>query len=387
MSNTLIEIMKLGQSIWYDNIRREMLASGDLREKVSEDDLRGVTSNPTIFEKAITGSTDYDEQLRALVSTAGSVAEIYEELVMEDIGRAADILKPVYDKTDGLDGYISLEVNPRLAYDTSGTIDEATRLFNRLGRKNVMIKIPAAQQGLPAIEESIYRGVNINITMIFSIENYEQVAEAFIKGLERRAGEGKAVGHIASVASFFVSRVDTMIDSDLEDRARHASKPEEKAMLENLMGQAAVANAKQAYQKFKEIFHGERFAAMKQKGAQVQRCLWASTGTKNPKYSDVLYVDNLIGPETVNTVPPQTYEAIRDHGKAALTLEEGLDESHAVIARLGEIGIDLKAVTLKLQKDGLEAFVKSFDTLEQSIAAKRDALINGAQKTSRKAEG
>jgi transaldolase/glucose-6-phosphate isomerase len=377
MSNTLVEIMKLGQSIWYDNIRRAMLSSGDLQKKVLEDDLRGVTSNPTIFEKAITGSTDYDEQMRALVNAGKSVAEIYEDLVIEDIGRAADILKPVYDKTDGLDGYISLEVNPRLAHDTANTIDEAERLFKRLGRRNVMIKIPAAQEGLPAIEESIYRGININITMIFSIENYEQVAEAFIKGLERRDAEGKPLDHIASVASFFVSRVDTAIDSDLEYRARHAATPEEKATLESLMGKAAVANAKLAYQKFKEIFHGERFAALKAKGAQVQRCLWASTGTKNPKYSDVLYVDNLIGPETVNTVPPQTYTAIRDHGKVALTLEEGLDESHAVIARLDEIGIDLKAVTLKLQKDGLEAFVSSFDTLEQSIEAKRDALISG----------
>jgi transaldolase/glucose-6-phosphate isomerase len=377
MSNTLIEIMKLGQSIWYDNIRRAMLSSGDLQKKVTEDDLRGVTSNPTIFEKAITGSTDYDEQLHALVSAGKSVSEIYEDLVIDDISRAADILKSVYDKTDGLDGYISLEVNPRLAHDTANTIDEATRLFKRLGRKNVMIKIPAAQEGLPAIEESIYRGVNINVTMIFSIENYEQVAESFIKGLERRAAEGKPVDHIASVASFFVSRVDTAIDTDIEARARQAATPAEKTELESLMGRAAVANAKLAYQKFKEIFHGERFAALKAKGAQVQRCLWASTGTKNPKYSDVLYVDNLIGPETVNTVPPQTYTAIRDHGRVALTLEEKLDESHAVIKRLSEIGIDLKAVTEKLQKDGLEAFVSSFDTLEQSIEAKRDALISG----------
>ena len=377
MSNPLVEIMKLGQSIWYDNIRRAMLASGDLKRKIEEDDLRGVTSNPTIFEKAITGSTDYDEQMQALVNAGMSVSEIYEALVIEDIGRAADILKPVYDKTDGIDGYISLEVNPRLAYDTQGTIAEADRLFNQLGRKNVMIKIPAAQEGLPAIEESIYRGININVTMIFSLENYEQVAESFIKGLERRAAAGQPVDHIASVASFFVSRVDTAIDSDLEYRARHAKTPAEKATLEGLLGKAAIANAKLAYQKFKGIFHGQRFAALKAKGAQVQRCLWASTGTKNPRYSDVLYVDNLIGPETVNTVPPATYTAIRDHGRVALTLEEGLEECHALIAKLSEIGIDLKAVTEKLQKDGLDAFVHSFDTLEQSIEAKRDALRSG----------
>jgi transaldolase/glucose-6-phosphate isomerase len=377
MSNHLVEVMKAGQSIWYDNIRRAMLDTGDLAKKIEEDDLRGVTSNPTIFEKAITGSTDYDEQMRSLVQQGASVSDIYEALVLDDIGRAADILRPVYDKTDGLDGYISLEVSPRLAYDTQGTIEEAERLFRGLNRPNVMIKIPAAQEGLPAIEESIYRGININVTMIFSIENYTQVAEAFIKGLERRDAEGKTVDHIASVASFFVSRVDTAIDTDLEYRARHAATPEEKAMLENLAGRAAVANAKLAYQKFKEIFHGERFSKLKNKGAQVQRCLWASTGTKNPKYSDVLYVDNLIGAETVNTIPPQTYTAFRDHGQVAPTLEANLEEARVVIAKLAEIGIDLGEVTDKLQRDGLASFVGSFDTLIESIEAKRDALRSG----------
>ncbi|HEX8706953.1 MAG TPA: bifunctional transaldolase/phosoglucose isomerase, partial [Pyrinomonadaceae bacterium] len=377
MSNPLVEVMKAGQSIWYDNIRRAMLESGDLRKKVEEDDLRGVTSNPTIFEKAITGSTDYDEQLRALVASGASVNEIYEALVIEDIARAADTLRPVYDRTEALDGYISLEVSPRLAYDTAGTIEEAERLFKRVARPNLMIKIPASQEGLPAIEESIYRGVNINITMIFSIENYEQVAAAFIRGLERRAAEGKTVERIASVASFFVSRVDTAVDADLEQRARHAASPEEKAALEGLLGRAAIANAKLAYVKFREIFHGQRFAALKAQGAQVQRPLWASTGTKNPKYSDILYIENLIGPETVNTVPPQTYTAFRDHGRVAPTLEANLDESRAVIAKLAEIGIDLQKVTEKLQHDGLEAFVGSFDTLVQSIEAKRSSLISG----------
>lgn len=379
MSNHLLEVMKLGQSIWYDNIRRAMLESGDLQQKITEDDLRGITSNPTIFEKAITGSVDYDEQFRSLANSGKSVTEIYEALVLEDIGRAADILKPVYDKTNAADGYISLEVNPRLAYDTKGTIEEAERLFKTLGRPNVMIKIPASQEGLPAIEESIYRGININITMIFSIENYLQVAESFIKGLERRAAEGKSVERIASVASFFVSRVDTAIDADLEYRARHAATPVEKEQLEALAGRAAIANAKLAYQKFKEIFYGERFAALKAKGAQVQRCLWASTGTKNPKYSDVLYVDNLIGADTVNTVPPATYTAFRDHGRTSLTLEENVEESRAVIAQLAELGIDLAAVTAKLQQDGLTAFVGSFDTLLESIEAKRDALLSGIQ--------
>src|SRR5918911_1410356 len=377
MTNPLVEIMKLGQSIWYDNIRRAMLTSGDLANKIEQDDLRGVTSNPTIIEKAITGSTDYDEQMRQLVQSGKSVMDIYEDLVIEDIGNAADILRPVYDKTDGIDGYISLEVDPRLAFKTDETIEQADRLFNRLGRKNVMIKIPASQEGLPAIEECISRGINVNITMIFSIENYEQVAEAFIKGLEKRAAEGKSVDHIASVASFFVSRVDTAIDKDLEYKARHAESPEEKARLEGMLGRAAIANAKLAYAKYKEIFHGPRFADLKAKGAQVQRQLWASTGTKNPNYSDVLYVDNLIGPETVNTVPPATYTAIRDHGQVALTLEEGLDECRALFDDLREVGIDIKAVTEKLQKDGLDAFVTSFDTLAESIESKRDAVLSG----------
>ena len=377
MSNRLVEVMKAGQSIWYDNIRRAMLETGDLAKKIEEDDLRGVTSNPTIFEKAITGSTDYDEQMRLLVQQGASVSAIYEALVLDDIARAADILRPVYDKTDGVDGYISLEVSPRLAYDTHATIDEATRLFRTLNRPNVMIKIPASQEGLPAIEESIYRGLNINVTMIFSIENYTQVAEAFIKGLERREREGQKVDHIASVASFFVSRVDTAIDTDLEYRARHAKTPAEKAALENLAGRAAVANAKIAYQKFKEIFYGERFAKLKAKGAQVQRCLWASTGTKNPKYSDVLYVDNLIGAETVNTIPPQTYTAFRDHGTIQPTLEADLKEARSLIEQLAGIGINLDEVTDKLQRDGLAAFVGSFDTLIESIEAKRDALRSG----------
>src|SRR5215212_7217568 len=377
MSNHLLEVMRLGQSIWYDNIRRAMLDTGDLQKKIEEDDLRGVTSNPTIFEKAITGSTDYDEQMRALVNAGAGVNDIYEALVLDDIGRGADILRPVYDKTDGLDGYISLEVNPRLAYDTQGTIEEADRLFNRLGRRNVMIKIPAAQEGLPAIEESIYRGININVTMIFSLENYEQVAEAFVRGLERRDAEGKSVDHIASVASFFVSRVDTAIDSDLEYRARHARSEDERAALEALTGKAAIANAKLAYQKFKEIFHGERFSKLKARGAQVQRCLWASTGTKNPKYPDTYYVDNLVGPETVNTVPPQTYTAFRDHGTVASTLEADLDDASGALRKLADIGVSLKEVTEKLQREGLTAFVGSFDTLVESIEAKRDALISG----------
>jgi transaldolase/glucose-6-phosphate isomerase len=378
MSNPIAEVAKLGQSIWYDNIRRLMLVSGDLANKLEGDDLRGVTSNPTIFEKAIVGSTDYNEQFKRLVASGKSdIMELYEDLVVDDIAAAADILRPVYDKTDGIDGYISLEVNPKLAYETNGTIDEATRLFNRLGRKNVMIKIPASQEGLPAIEEAIYRGINVNVTMIFSIENYIQVAEAFIKGLERRAAEGKNVDHIASVASFFVSRVDSAIDADLDKMAAAATDDAEKARLLGLRGRAAVANAKMAYAKFKEIFYGERFAALRAAGAQVQRCLWASTGTKNPAYSDVLYVDTLIGPDTVNTVPPATYTAFRDHGAVSLSLEDDVPGAVALVEELGAVGISMDAVTAKLQKDGLDSFVGSFDTLIESIESKRDAILSG----------
>jgi len=371
--------MKTGQSIWFDNIKRSMLTDGELARYVAEDDLRGVTSNPSIFEKAINGSRDYDEQMRPLIENGNEIKAIYEELVIDDIRNAADVLRPVYDRTAAIDGYISLEVDPRLAYDTAGTIAEASRLFETVARPNVMIKIPAAQEGLPAITESIYRGLNINVTMIFSIENYEQVADAFITGLEKRAAEGKPVDGIASVASFFVSRVDTAVDKQLETLAAGADGSKKDELL-SLRGKAAVANAKLAYQKFKEIFHdGERFAKLRAKGAQVQRCLWASTGTKNPEYSDILYVDTLIGPETVNTVPPQTYDAFKDHGTVELTLEQGVDAAGDLIATLASHGIDMDTVTTKLQKDGLDAFVSSFDTLLDAISAKREALsgVNG----------
>jgi len=377
MSNRLIELEKLGQSIWLDNIQRSLIDSGELRRLIEEDGLRGVTSNPTIFEKAITGSKDYDDQLRALITSGASVSEIYEKVVIEDISRAADVLKPVYDRTNAIDGYISLEVNPRLAYKTQETIDEATRLFSTVNRKNVLIKIPAAQEGLPAIEESIYRGININITMIFSIENYEQVAEAYIRGLERRAAEGKPVSGIASVASFFVSRVDTMVDKELEKLAATAESEAKRKKILDLRGKAALANAKIAYQAYKAIFHGARFDFLRSKGAMVQRPLWASTGTKNPAYSDLLYVDNLIGPETVNTVPPATLNAFRDHGIPALTLELDLEQSRQTVRDLLEVGIDLKLVTEQLQIDGLEAFVNSFDSIEESISAKRAVITSG----------
>jgi len=390
--NPLIEVEKLGQSIWYDNIRRALIDSGDLAQKIGAlpsgvtstlgqkvggDGLRGVTSNPTIFEKAITGSTDYDEAMRSLVAEGKSADEIYEALVIEDIQRAADLFKPVYARTDKLDGYVSLEVSPLLARDTEGTIAEAKRLWATLDRPNVMIKIPATPEGLPAIRECIAAGININVTMIFAIENYEEVAEAYVSGLEQRAAAGQPIDHVASVASVFVSRIDSAVDSQLEARIRRSDDENEKATLSALLGKAAIANAKMQYQRFKEIFSSERFAKLKAQGARVQRPLWASTGTKNPNYSDVLYVESLIGPDTVNTLPPATFTAFRDHGKARLTIEENLDEARSTLARLAEVGIDLKQVCQKLQDDGVKAFADSFESLMQSITSKRAALTSG----------
>jgi transaldolase/glucose-6-phosphate isomerase len=375
--NPLVELQMLGQSIWYDNIRRALIDNGDIAGKIANDDLRGITSNPTIFEKAIAGSTDYDEAIKSLVAQGKSVNDIYEALAIEDIQRTADLFLPVYERTAKLDGYVSLEVSPLLAHDTEGTIAEAKRLWATLGRPNVMIKIPATPAGLPAIRAVIAAGINVNVTMIFALENYAQVAEAYIQGLEDRAAAGLPVTGVASVASVFVSRVDSSVDSQLEFRLRRAEDEGEKQVLAGMLGQVAVANAKLIYQQFKEIFGGERFAALKAQRARVQRPLWASTGTKNPQYSDVLYIETLIGPETVNTVPPATYTAFRDHGKVAPTLETDLEEARATVAKLAEIGIDLAQVTQQLQDDGVKSFADSFEGLMASVTSKRAALMSG----------
>ncbi len=375
--NPLVEVEKLGQSIWYDNIRRLLIDNGDIAGKIANDDLRGITSNPTIFEKAIAGSTDYNDAMQKLIAAGKSVNDIYEALAIEDIQRAADLFKPVYERTNKLDGYVSLEVSPLLARDTDGTVAEAKRLWAALGRPNVCIKIPATPEGIPAIRQAIAAGININVTMIFALENYEQVADAFISGLEDRDAAGLPVDHVASVASVFVSRIDSAIDAQLEARIRDAKDDAEKAALTALLGKAAIANAKIQYQRFKEIFASERFAKLKAKGAQVQRPLWASTGTKNPAYSDVLYVDSLIAPQTVNTIPPATYTAFRDHGTVALTIETGLDQARADLAKLAEIGISLEAVCQKLQDDGVKAFADSFDSLMQTIQSKQAAMTSG----------
>jgi transaldolase/glucose-6-phosphate isomerase len=375
--NPLVEVQTLGQSIWYDNIRRALIDNGDIAGKIANDGLRGITSNPTIFEKAIAGSTDYDEAIKSLVAQGKSVNDIYEALALEDIQRTADLFLPVYENTEKLDGYVSFEVSPLLAHDTEGTIAEAKRLWAALGRPNVMIKIPATPAGLPAIRAVIAAGINVNVTMIFAQENYGQVAEAYIQGLQDRAAAGLPVAGIASVASVFVSRVDTAVDSQLEFRIRRSSEESEKQTLTDLLGQVAVANAKLIYQHFKNSFGGAHFAALKAQGARVQRPLWASTGTKNPQYSDVLYVETLIGPETVNTVPPATYTAFRDHGKVALTLETDLEEAQATVLKLAEIGIDLAQVTQHLQDEGVKAFADSFESLMASVTSKRASLMSG----------
>lgn len=361
----LKELNKLGQSIWYDNIRRALIDSGELQNLLN-DGVRGITSNPSIFEKAITGSTDYDQDLHRLVDEGKSTEEIYTALVLEDIGRAADMLRPIYDESGGLDGYVSLEVSPTLANDTEGTINEARRLFAALGRPNVMIKVPATQAGIPAIEALISEGINVNVTLIFSIKHYLNAAEAYISGLEKFSASGGGLSKVASVASFFVSRVDSAVDRALSEAGET-----------DLQGKIAIANAKLAYARFKGIFSGARWDKLAAQGARVQRPLWASTSTKNPAYPDTLYVDSLIGPNTVNTVPPSTLNAFRDHGNVSATLEAGLAQASIDVKRLADLGIDLDAITEELQEVGVKKFAQSFESLLSSIAEKRDHLLAG----------
>ncbi|MBO0721106.1 MAG: transaldolase [Blastocatellia bacterium] len=378
--NPLLELQKLGQSIWYDNIRRALIDNGELSRMIAEDGLRGITSNPTIFEKAIAGSSDYNEAMQKLIADGKSVVEIYESLATEDIRHATDLFKSVYEHTNRFDGYVSLEVSPLLAHDTEATVAEARRLWAALNRPNAMIKIPATPEGIPAIQRSIAAGININVTMIFALSNYEQVAEAYISGLEERAAAGLPLDHVASVASVFVSRIDTAVDKQLQAKIENTNDAGEKARLSALLGKVAIACSKLQYQKFKEIFSGERFAKLKKQGARVQRPLWASTSTKNPNYPDVMYVEALIGPDTVNTLPPQTFEPFRDHGKVSLSLERNLDEAKSVLAELQKTGIDIKQVCQQLQDDGVKAFADSYESLLASIKSKQAALKSGTSR-------
>lgn len=370
-TNPLVELARLGQSVWYDNIERKLIQSGELQRLIDEDELRGVTSNPAIFEKAISGSDLYKDQLQELAEAGKSAVEIYEALAIRDIQSAADVLAPVYEKTGGTDGFVSLECSPLLAHDTAGTIDEARRLWKAVDRRNVMIKIPGTPEGMPAIEQCIYEGININITLLFSLDSYEKTVEAYTRGLTRRAAEGKPVDAISSVASFFVSRIDTAVDRQLEQKIGESNNDEERSRLRSLLGRAAIANAKMAYQKFLQVFHGEPFAELRERGAQVQRPLWASTSTKNPAYKDVYYVETLIARETVNTLPPQTLTAFRDHGEARLTIEENLDEERARLDELEAVGISLDEVTRQVLSDAVRLFVEPFEKLIGSIEAQR----------------
>ena len=373
MSNPLAELAKVGQSVWYDQMERKLITTGALKKMIEQDDLRGMTSNPTIFEKAIGGSEDYDVQLRQLAAQNRSRDEIYDELVLKDISDAAEIFRPVYDRTDRTDGFISIEVSPTLANNTQGTISEAKRLFERLKRPNVMVKIPATPEGIPAIEESLAGGININITLLFSNDVYAQVMEAYLRGLERRVEKGQPIDHIRSVASFFVSRIDTLADKQIEEKLKQTGDRE----LESLLGKIAIANARMAYQQFKKVFGSDRFKKLQAKGAHVQRPLWASTGTKNPKYSDVLYVESLIAPDTINTVPPATYEAFRDHGKVRVTIEDNLDEAREVLRKFEAKGFSLKKITDQLTLDGVKSFDASFVSLMAVLEARRDAVTRG----------
>jgi transaldolase len=372
--NPLQQLEALGQSIWYDNISRTVLSNGELQRMVAQG-LLGVTSNPTIFEKAMSGSDAYDAQIRSLVGAASSIGTgaLVQALMVEDIRAAADVLLPVYRRTSGRDGYVSIEVTPTKARDTEATVLEVRELWERVGRPNTMIKIPATREGLPAITRAISEGININVTLIFSVERYEEVAGAYLAGLEQRLRDGKPIASVASVASVFVSRIDTMVDAQLEAKAANAGA-QEAARLRGLAGKAAVANTKIIYQAFKRIVSSQRFLALQKQGATAQRPLWGSTGTKNPAYSDLLYVETLVGPHTVNTVPPATYAAILSHSKPALTVESDLAGAGSTLAALKESGIDMVRVLDTLERDGVAAFEKSFDGLFKHLSTKRATL-------------
>jgi transaldolase/glucose-6-phosphate isomerase len=373
--NALIELQRYGQSIWYDYIKRSLLTSGELRQLVEQDGVRGVTSNPAIFEKAIAGSTDYDDQIRRLCARGVvSPVEIYERVAVEDIRSAADVLAPVYERTAARDGYVSLEVSPRLAYETAATIAEARRLWTEVDRPNVMIKVPGTPQGLPAIRRLLGEGININITLLFAREVYEAVAEAYIGGLEDRAAAGGDVSRMASVASFFVSRIDTLVDGLIEKRLATATDTRERARLESLVGKVAIANAKLAYRSYGQIFATDRWRALAARGAKTQRLLWASTGTKNPRYSETIYVDELIGTDTVNTVPVATLVSFREHGRPRASLTEGVEDAAETMARLDAVGISMEDVTQRLLEQGVELFADAFDKLLAAIEGKRDVV-------------
>lgn len=362
--NPLVELQSYGQSFWYDNIRRKLLIDGTIRNLIDADGLRGMTSNPSIFDNAIGKSDDYDEQLSELARKRLSVKEVYEELAIYDIRLACDMFAKLYASTGGQDGFVSLEVSPHLAHETSKTIEEAVRLFSIVDRPNLMIKVPATDEGIPAITELLGRGVNVNITLMFSMKHYLSVANAYIEGMDKWLKSSGRAEQLASVASFFVSRVDTDVDQQLLALDDPAAQ--------QLLGKSAVANSKLVYQKFKDLFYGSEFVQQAKAGARRQRLLWASTSTKNPDYPDTMYIDELIGPETVNTMPPKTIDAFRDHGRLSNSLEEGIDEAREILERAADLGIDMDEVTNDLQVKGVKAFAKSFDDLTLTLTEKLD---------------
>lgn len=372
MTNHLLEIKQYGQSIWMDNLTRDLIQSGELKKMVEEQGICGITSNPAIFEKAIAGNAIYDQAIEARIRQGLPTYEIYELLVFDDIRHACDILRPVYDSSDGLDGYVSIEVPPTIAHDTEATIKEAQRYYEAIGKDNVMIKIPGTEAGLPAVEATIAAGINVNVTLLFSVESYVNCAWAYIRGLEARVAAGKDISKLSSVASFFLSRIDNMIDAELDEKIKAADLPEVQAKLVALKGKVAIANAKIAYQKYKEIIGSDRWKALAEKNANVQRLLWASTSTKNPAYSDVMYVDELVGRETVNTLPPATIEACADHCDVADRVESNLEEAYQTIESLKDpdVKIDLDRVMADLLTEGIDKFVQPFQSLMDSLEEK-----------------
>jgi len=373
MANRWLQIEQFGQSLWYDNMSRSLVSSGDLKRMIDELGLKGLTSNPSIFEKSISAGSDYDADIQSLVGEQLDTDDIYERLTTDDIRAAADVLREVYDRTNGADGFASIEVDPRLANDTQGSIEAARRIWKTIDRPNIMIKIPGTPAGVPAIEQLLTEGINVNITLLFGIGSYRAVANAYLAALHTRKSQGLENSRIASVASFFLSRVDTNVDKKIEARLSEYSG-EERTELSQLEGKAANANAKLAYEQFMKLFHSSEFAPYAASGARPQRCLWASVSTKNPKYSDVLYIEPLIGPETVTTVPDETIKAFADHGTAANTLASGLEDAHYTIDSLRRFGIDTEAVADELQREGVEKFIEAFETLAGKLETKRQHI-------------
>ena len=372
-SNPLLDLESFGQSIWIDFIRREMISSGEMRRLIQEDGVSGVTSNPSIFEKAIAESPDYDDAIRALTSEGKTPDEIYQHLTVEDIQMVADLLHPIYERTHGRDGFISLEVSPVLAHDMKGTIQEAHRLWAVTNRPNLMIKVPATQEGIPAIQQLIAEGININITLLFGLPRYREVLDAYLTGLESLASKGRSLGQVASVASFFLSRIDTLLDPLLETKMLDGGAQADIAA--RLHGEVAIASAKVAYQIFREIFGSDRFRKLRDRGARTQKLLWASTSTKNPVYSDTKYIDPLIGADTINTLPVETLNAFRDHGHPRKTLDEDVQWAYQVLQDLSLLGIDLDRVTQQLEEEGVEKFSSALTRLMDSLKEKHSAAL------------